>query len=207
MSEPILSIKNLNVTRNGKELFKNFNLDLYEGEIVGIFAPSGSGKSTLLDLILGNFVSDSPVNIEKKKNIYFSVCFQETRLIESETVLKNVMLSMEKRIGKKNASKLAEEIINKIGLSYRIKNMVTELSGGEKQRVSLARALCYKSDIMLLDEPFQSQDEITKKKLMDITKKIVENEKRALILVSHQIEEIKFFTDNVITEKDFVLNN
>lgn len=211
MSENLLSIKNLNITRDKKILFKNFNLEINQNQIIGIYAPSGSGKSTLLNFIMGNLREDDKTefsgNLIKMKDFPISCCFQESRLLESFSVEKNIMLPLENQLGKKSAKEKAEAMLKLVDLEYKKSKKARELSGGEKQRVSLCRALAFRARLLLLDEPFQSQDAQMKNRLMEMTKSCVEENNSAVILVSHQLEEIKFFTDNIIRESEFISNN
>ncbi len=204
----LIRIENLNITQNENILFKNFNLTLNEKEIIGIYAPTGKGKTTLLNYIADTNKKESNLKINgtiiKSDDIKISYVFQEPRLISDCNVLKNVTLALENIYTKNESKDKATEILKSVDLEGKINNNVTKLSGGEKQRVSIARAFVYPSNVLLMDEPFQSQDKEKTKKLLALTKEIVELQNRSCIIVSHNIDELKYLTDNILTEKDFI---
>lgn len=203
-NEFILQIKDLSVSQEEKKLFSDFSLELKSNQIIGIKAPSGKGKTTLLNCIADVLPKDNTFiitgSIQKKSNIKISYVFQEHRLIPFISVLKNVMLPLEKIMPKDEAEQIAINYLKEFELLYKKDNFPNELSGGEKQRVSLARAFAYPSDLLLMDEPFQSQDLGKKQKLIMMTKNILQKESRAIIFVSHSEDELA-----QLCEKTFLL--
>ena len=202
--ELILKIKVLGVSQEEKKLFSDFSLELKSNQIIGIKGPSGKGKTTLLNCIADVLPKDNTFvitgSIQKKSNIKISYVFQEHRLIPFISVLKNVMLPLEKIMPKDEAEQIAINYLKEFELLYKKDNFPNELSGGEKQRVSLARAFAYPSDLLLMDEPFQSQDLEKKQKLIMMTKNILQKESRAIIFVSHSEDELA-----QLCEKTFLL--
>lgn len=200
----ILQIKDLSVSQEEKKLFSDFSLELKSNQIIGIKGPSGKGKTTLLNCIADVLPKDNTFvitgSIQKKSNIKISYVFQEHRLIPFISVLKNVMLPLEKIMPKDEAEQIAINYLKEFELLYKKDNFPNELSGGEKQRVSLARAFAYPSDLLLMDEPFQSQDLEKKQKLIMMTKNILQKESRAIIFVSHSEDEL-----DQLCEKTFLL--
>lgn len=200
----ILQIKDLSVSQEEKKLFSDFSLELKSNQIIGIKGPSGKGKTTLLNCIADVLPKDNTFvitgSIQKKSNIKISYVFQEHRLIPFISVLKNVMLPLEKIMPKDEAEQIAIHYLKEFDLLYKKDNFPNELSGGEKQRVSLARAFAYPSDLLLMDEPFQSQDLEKKQKLIMMTKNILQKESRAIIFVSHSEDELE-----QLCEKTFLL--
>lgn len=200
----ILQIKDLSVSQEEKKLFSDFSLELKSNQIIGIKGPSGKGKTTLLNCIVDVLPKDNTFvitgSIQKKSNIKISYVFQEHRLIPFISVLKNVMLPLEKIMPKDEAEQIAINYLKEFELLYKKDNFPKELSGGEKQRVSLARAFAYPSDLLLMDEPFQSQDLEKKQKLIMMTKNILQKESRAIIFVSHSEDELA-----QLCEKTFLL--
>lgn len=200
----ILQIKDLSVSQEEKKLFSDFSLELKSNQIIGIKGPSGKGKTTLLNCIADVLPKDNTFvitgSIQKKSNIKISYVFQEHRLIPFISVLKNVMLPLEKIMPKDEAEQIAINYLKEFELLYKKDNFPNELSGGEKQRVSLARAFAYPSDLLLMDEPFQSQDLQKKQKLILMTKNILQKESRAIIFVSHSEDELE-----QLCEKTFLL--
>jgi len=203
-NEFILQIKDLSVSQEEKKLFSDFSLELKSNQIIGIKGPSGKGKTTLLNCIADVLPKDNTFvitgSIQKKSNIKISYVFQEHRLIPFISVLKNVMLPLEKIMPKDEAEQIAINYLKEFELLYKKDNFPNELSGGEKQRVSLARAFAYPSDLLLMDEPFQSQDLEKKHKLIMMTKNILQKESRAIIFVSHSEDELE-----QLCEKTFLL--
>ena len=203
-NEFILQIKDLSVSQEEKKLFSDFSLELKSNQIIGIKGPSGKGKTTLLNCIADVLPKDNTFvitgSIQKKSNIKISYVFQEHRLIPFISVLKNVMLPLEKIMPKDEAEQIAINYLKEFELLYKKDNFPNELSGGEKQRVSLARAFAYPSDLLLMDEPFQSQDLQKKQKLIMMTKNILQKESRAIIFVSHSEDELE-----QLCEKTFLL--
>ena len=203
-NEFILQIKDLCVSQEEKKLFSDFSLELKSNQIIGIKGPSGKGKTTLLNCIADVLPKDNTfvitVSIQKKSNIKISYVFQEHRLIPFISVLKNVMLPLEKIMPKDEAEQISINYLKEFELLYKKDNFPNELSGGEKQRVSLARAFAYPSDLLLMDEPFQSQDLEKKQKLILMTKNILQKESRAIIFVSHSEDELA-----QLCEKTFLL--
>ena len=200
----ILQIKDLSVSQEEKKLFSDFSLELKSNQIIGIKGPSGKGKTTLLNCIADVLPKDNTFvitgSIQKKSNIKISYVFQEHRLIPFISVLKNVMLPLEKIMTNDEAEQIAINYLKEFELLYKKDNFPKELSGGEKQRVSLARAFAYPSDLLLMDEPFQSQDLQKKQKLIMMTKNILQKESRAIIFVSHSEDELE-----QLCEKTFLL--
>ena len=203
-NEFILQIKDLSVSQEEKKLFSDFSLELKSNQIIGIKGPSGKGKTTLLNCIADVLPKDNIFvitgSIQKKSNIKISYVFQEHRLIPFISVLKNVMLPLEKIMTNDEAEQIAMNYLKEFELLYKKDNFPNELSGGEKQRVSLARAFAYPSDLLLMDEPFQSQDLQKKQKLIMMTKNILQKESRAIIFVSHSEDELE-----QLCEKTFLL--
>jgi len=190
----ILNINKLSLSIENRELIKDFDLQLENGEIIGIFMPSGSGKTTLLNYISENFMDQCKI----------SYAYQDLRLLENVSVEKNLEIPLRNQnlrnsIDKKSAKQKIQDILSKIHMESKKNTAVRKLSGGEKQKVSLARALIYPSDLVLLDECFVALDEAEKQNAITLTKTILETEKRSCIIVSHDIEVLKIFTQRIIT--------
>lgn len=185
-------------------LFENLNLTIQEGEFVIISGKSGCGKTTLLNIIGGIETADAGSvivngqNILKKfnKRYYYgevvSFVFQNFALIENKTVKQNFEL-----IDKKNRSALTfEDALNKVGLSDKINEKVYTLSGGEQQRVALARTYLKKAQLILADEPTGSLDKENAEIVLNILKDL-NNNGMTIIVVTHD-EDIKKRVPKVI---------
>lgn len=202
----LLSIKNLNIQNDSQILFSNFNLDIDTNNIIGICAQTGSGKSTLLKYlysiikkdtsIVTNFKIDSKVQINNQ--IKLSYVFQEPRLLEYLSVYTNLELI------NKN-SKEIEQVLSDFNLLEKKNSLVKNLSGGQKQRLSVARALLIKSNLLFLDEPFVFQDKVNYKKMIENVKNYINTNKCAVIIVSHNNDELKEICNIIINQNDFCL--
>lgn len=169
---------------------ENINLDIYENEFVVLVGPSGCGKSTILSII-GNLENKSSGKIEfKKDNIKVGYMFQEDALFPWLTVLDNCMLGLkiQKKDNEENI-KYVKNLLKKYGLSNFEKSYPKELSGGMRQRVALIRTLALKPDILLLDEPFSALDYQTRITVSDDVFKIIKEEKKTALMVTHDISE------------------
>ncbi len=184
-----LQVNNLTITVNQKVIFNNLSFSLSSGQILGICEPTGSGKSSLLNAIAGILTEKEGGFLTAGEIIrdyhQISYVFQDPSLLENQTVLKNVSLPIEKLFGKKEAESKALTILQMVELESKSNEKACNLSGGEKQRVAIARAFAYPSELLLLDEPFHSQDEKKKEKLIMLTKEIVQTENRMCIIISH----------------------
>ena len=212
-NQPLLQIENLTIMQEENALFRNFNLSVADNDRLGIFAPTGTGKTTLLNWLSGIMPREAEKNgiiktegkLIKQEKLPVSYVFQEPRLIPSVSVLKNVTLPVEKMYGKEEAEKKASILLEKLFLKDKFYSMPEKLSGGEKQRVAIARAFAYPGKLLLMDEPFHSQDEEKRNMLIELTKVIIEEENRALIIISHNKSDLDKLGCRIITEKDFVV--
>ncbi|MEM3759334.1 MAG: ABC transporter ATP-binding protein [Saccharolobus sp.] len=181
----------------------NINLEINEGEFIAILGPSGSGKTTLL-LILGIldrptqgkvYVNNKDVTrmsdseISKIRNEYIGFVFQNYNLIPRLTVFQNVELPLVARgIPKKKREDIVIEALKLVGIESLIKKRSSELSGGQQQRVAIARALAQNPKIILADEPTGNLDSVNAKIVMDTFKKINEELKTTIVVVTHDKE-------------------
>ncbi len=178
-------------------IFYDFNLDIEENKISCIFGVSGIGKTTLLNILSG-LISYESGNINDFKNKTFSFIFQEPRLLNWKTVYGNIILPLKDKYNKDNYESIANYYINLVNLTE-YKNFYPEqLSGGMQQRVSIARAFAYPSDILIMDEPFKSLDYKLKHSLIKSFIKIWSIDKRTVIFVTHDIEEAAYISNNII---------
>lgn len=213
MKEIILSLKNVNRIY-GKdeakvEALENINLDIYQGELVAIVGQSGSGKSTLLNIIGG---IDRPTSGEvwfkdqditsfnnreltnyRKNSIGF--IFQFYNLLSDLTVKENIRISLNNKVSNIN---IIDDVIGNVGLKGYEDKYPNELSGGEAQRVSIARALVKDSDIILCDEPTGALDYKTGKKILSLLESIARSKNQTMIIVTHT-KEIAKMCDRIIS--------
>lgn len=188
----MIEIKNLNKSFGDNIIFDNFNVTINDGEYVVFAGKSGCGKTTLLNVIGALEKPDSgkvlvnSVDIYKKKNQkeYFKntvgFLFQNFALVENKTVRQNLEF-IEK---KARTEQTVEQVLERVGLSDKIDTPVYKLSGGEQQRVALARLMLKKCSIILADEPTGSLDRENADRVLDILK-ILNEEGKTIILVTH----------------------
>lgn len=208
----VLFIKDYNLTAGEQVLFQNFSLDVFEGEIIGFFAPTGTGKTSLFNYI----ANTSGVGPEPVEGLSISYAFQEPRLISSLSVLKNVMLPLENKMDEKSSTDLAIQWLEKLNMGHKINDLTKTLSGGEQQRTSIARAFAYTCAVpervegverlLLLDEPFASQDEINTKNIVNLIKQIVSEQHCACLVISHDRQVLEGLCSRIITQKDFIVS-
>lgn len=193
----------------------NINLELNVGEFVAIVGASGSGKTTLLNIISGmdtytegemlingettsNYDSNQLENY-RRANVAF--IFQNYNLIDSYTVLENVIVELLlKGYDKKEAKTKAIELLKKVGMQHRLKNRASNLSGGEKQRVVIARALASDANILACDEPTGNLDEKNTKEIMSLIKEVSED--KLVLFVTHDESLIKDNATRVVKIRD-----
>lgn len=169
-----------------KILFRSFSLNTGNTGIIALWGESGKGKTTLLRMISGlDKKYTGKIDLEGKNKIAY--VFQEPRLLNNLTALENVSLPLGNT---KNANADAEIWLKKMGLENDLHTYPEEMSGGMKQRVSLARAFAYEGDILLLDEPFNGIDPERTKAIMDIL--IDYSKERLCIIISHNKEHIDY---------------
>lgn len=201
IKEGIISIKNINKKFNNKIIFQDFNIDFYENEINCIVGKSGCGKSTLLNIISGIIPNDRK-NFETIEKYGVSYIFQDDRLIDWLTVEENIKLVVKKLYSKKITDELIDKYLDLVGIKEYKNYYPQMLSGGLRQRVNIARAFIYPSNIVIMDEPFKSIDVINKEIIIENLKKILQKEERTVLFVTHDIDEALLISDKI-----YVLGN
>ena len=208
MSNKVIELKNVNKIYKTKaeeiHILKNVNLSFSKGNFVSIQGKSGSGKTTLLN-ILGlldvptngdMLIDDKLINYKDEKiknkirNEKMGLVFQFHYLLNEFTALENVMMPalINKKFNKKEVREKAMELLELVGLSERVKHKPLELSGGEKQRVAIARTMINDPEIILADEPTGNLDTETSLVINNLFKKINEEKKQSIIIVTHSLE-------------------
>lgn len=195
----IVDVKNLTKNFYNKDgeiqVLNDINFSLNEGEILTLLGPSGSGKSTILN-ILTELLKPTSGKVNITGNIGYM--FQKDHLLEWRTIMDNILIGLE--IQKKKtpeAISRIERLLKTYGL-WDFRNMYPkELSGGMRQRVSLIRTLAVNPDILLLDEPFSALDYQTRILVSDDVYKIIRNEGKSAILVTHDISEAISMSDKI----------
>lgn len=172
-----MDIRDLSVSFGTKIIYDHFSVSFRDGSVTAILGPSGCGKTTLLNAIAFGNGDRGPC----------SYIFQEPRLLPWCTVEKNVMLVLEGSPVERRER--ARAYLSRVGLGGRFDDFPDRLSGGERQRVAIARAFSFPAPVLLMDEPFQSQDPAQKTQLIDLVKTLQATERRTVIAVTHDVRE------------------
>jgi len=197
------------------------DLHIGRGEFISVMGPSGSGKSTLLTILGGLnhptkgdvVIDDIPIyklSLEKLADFrreYLGFIFQSFQLIPYLTVIENVMLPLSiTEKSNREQLKMAEEILDRIGLRGKGKRLPDQLSGGEQERVAIARALVNSPPILMADEPTGNLDSKTGKEIMELFKTLNE-EGQTIVMVTHNPENIAFSTRTIFLKDGRVEEN
>lgn len=205
-SKPKISIRNLTKVFYKKEdsvtAIEDISLDIKDGEFVCLVGPSGCGKTTLLRILAGlENQSSGNFTIEKSEQDRpnQSMVFQERGILPWLTVEENVAFGLAMRhLPKSLIKERTAYFLNKVGLTKFSKMYPKELSGGMKQRVSIARAFANDSEILLMDEPFGALDEQNKYILQEELLSIWSETKKTVLFITHSIDEALYLSDRVL---------
>ena len=193
--------KFINITKKwgNKSIFDNFSLELPNEKVSVILGESGVGKSTLLSVAAS--LTDYEGKTEGFENPSF--VFQQPRLIEQLSVYENIEFALSSvDMGKEEKKRVIESALEKARILPLANRICSSLSGGEKQRVSLARAIAFPSDVLLTDEPFNSLDIRLKSEIISDLKNVVSEQKRTVLFVTHSVDEAMFFGDYIVVLKN-----
>ena len=202
----MLEIQHLQKTYPGATgpALADFDLTIADGEFVTLIGPSGCGKTTALRIVAGllepsggdvrfNGVSAFAPSREK------AMVFQQFNLFPWRTALANVAYGLEMQgMGKKERMAIAAEYLELVGLGDRANHYPSQLSGGQNQRVGLARALAIQPKLMLMDEPFGALDALTREHLQGLLQDICAERNLTVIFVTHSIDEAIFLADRMV---------
>jgi NitT/TauT family transport system ATP-binding protein len=183
-----LQLQNIVKTYDDRVILDQFSLEFKPGSITCLFGPSGCGKSTLLNLMGGIIQPDSGF-VRGFTEESISYIFQETRILPWRTVLGNVIFPLVDKFPGNQALEIARKFIRLVGLEKEESLYPYQLSGGMKQRVSIARAFAFPSSLILMDEAFQNLDKILKYNILDSFLRIWKEDRRTVIFVTHDIDE------------------
>ena len=201
----IVEVKEVGNTYDGSvEALSSVSLALPQGRISTFLGPSGCGKTTLLKIIAG-LISPSRGEIwVKGKKVdgpgpERAFVFQDFALLPWANVLRNVAFGLELRgLAAEKRHEIARRHIAEVGLESFATSYPHQLSGGMRQRVGLARALAVDADIILMDEPFSSVDEQTRRKFQEELLDLLEHKQKTVIFVTHSIEEAAYLSDRIV---------
>lgn len=202
-----LSLKNISKKYKDKEILKNISFDIKEGELVCILGPSGCGKTTLLNIIGGFvsdysgdvFLSDENINNIPPEKREIATVFQSYGLFTHKNVIDNVSYGLKLlKVDKNMREKRARDMLEKVGLAGYEKKKIKELSGGEQQRVAIARSMVLNPKLLLLDEPLSNLDVHLRDVMRKEIKRIQKQFGVTMIIVTHDQEDAFKLADRVI---------
>jgi NitT/TauT family transport system ATP-binding protein len=204
-ADPIVEVKDVGKTYDGGvEALADINVALPNGGLSTLLGPSGCGKTTLLKIIAGLIPpSRGEIRVRGKKvngpGPERAFVFQDFALLPWGNVLRNVGFGLELRgLPKEERDHIARKHIAEVGLKAFESSYPHQLSGGMRQRVGLARAFAVDAEIILMDEPFSSVDEQTRRKFQEELLDLLRNKKKTVIFVTHSIEEAAYLSDQIV---------
>ena len=206
--EELITINNVDLDYEGKggpiRALEDITFNIYRGEFICVLGPSGCGKSTLLKIIAG-FINPTTGRITldgediNGTDWHRGVVFQNPPLYEWYSVRSNVAFGPKMRgVPKSEYEPLVDEYIKKVGLTEFADKKIYELSGGMKQRVSIARSLINDPEILLMDEPFGALDALTRESMQDLTRKIWWDTGKTIFFITHDVEEALLLGSRII---------
>lgn len=207
-SDELIAVENVTLDyscKTGKETaLANINVNIFPGEFICVLGPSGCGKSTLLKILAG-FISPTSGKVKLEGNTvkgtdwHRGVVFQNPPLYDWLTVRENIVFGPRMRkISKKIYDPLVVDYLKKVNLEDFADKRIYELSGGMKQRVSIARALINNPEILLMDEPFGALDALTRENVQDLTRKIWWDTRKTIFFITHDVEEALLLGSRVL---------
>lgn len=207
MQEPILSLKNVNVYQENNPVLTHIDLDVNRGEFIYIIGKTGSGKSSLMKTLygdlklregMGRFVEYDLANLRERDIPYLrrkiGIVFQDFKLLPDRTVHENLLFVL-KATGWKEKREMdvkINEVLDKVGMKHALNKMPHQISGGEQQRIAVARALLNDPEVILADEPTGNLDPQTSVEVMQLLREINQNGK-TIIMATHDYALIMKF--------------
>lgn len=222
-SDKVITLKSVDksykVYDENLEVLKDINLTIQQNKLTSIIGPSGSGKSTLLQLIGGLesvtkgeiWFNEEPIHEYNEKKLvefrrnYIGFVFQQFQLLPSFTALENVMLPVMKFVNNKELRERAIFLLERVGLKDRKDHYPSMLSGGEQQRIAIARALINSPKLILADEPTGNLDEKTTSKMMNLIQELIHVEDVTIVLVTHNMD-IARKSDHIYNLRDSTIH-
>lgn len=217
----MIKLRNITKSFGSLQVLRGIDLDIEKGEVVSIVGPSGAGKTTLLHIMgtldgadSGTIEVDgvdvshmSQTKLSKFRNLKLGFVFQFHQLLPEFTAVENIMIpAFIAGVSKREAFKRAMELLEFMGLEDRAKHKPSQLSGGEKQRVAVARALVNRPAVVLADEPSGSLDSQNKQDLHDLFFSLRDKFGQTFVIVTHD-EGLAGITDRTIHMKDGIIIN
>jgi phospholipid/cholesterol/gamma-HCH transport system ATP-binding protein len=210
----VLTVRNLYKSFGSNQVLVDFNLDLEKGETVVVLGKSGSGKSVLIKCIIGLLKPDKgriemfdenipDIKDEELDKIRARVgfLFQSNALYDSMTVRENLEFPLRRhwiKVSQEEVNKMVLDALDDVGLKHTVDMMPSELSGGMRKRIALARTLILKPEIILYDEPTTGLDPITGKEIIELIKEIQEKYNTSSLIISHDMNCVRMASNRVV---------
>jgi len=210
---PVISIKGLFKSFGSIDILKDINLDVFKGENLVVLGRSGAGKSVLIKILVGLLVPDKGIvkvfgnQVDKlsakemdalRLRIGFS--FQSSALYDSMNVRQNLefpLVMNKKNLSKSEISKSVEEVLDNVGLIDKMNEMPSELSGGQRKRIGIARTLILKPEVMLYDEPTSGLDPVSSEEINNLIKQVQTTYNTTSIIITHDLTCAKQTSDRI----------
>lgn len=212
--EPVITIRDLHKSFGEKDILKGVDLDLYRGENLVVLGRSGTGKSVLIKIIIGllaadrgsvNVLGTSMENISVKElqelRLKIGFSFQNSALYDSMTVRENIefpLVRVKKHLKRKEINRAVSTVLEGVGLLQSIDQMPSELSGGQRKRIGIARTLILTPEIMLYDEPTAGLDPLTCIEINNLINDVQEQFKTTSIVITHDLACAKTVGDRIV---------
>jgi len=213
MEEKVISIKGLFKSFGDLHVLKGIDFDLYAGENVAVLGKSGTGKSVLIKIIIGLLKPDlgevlvlgKQVNILETRELNalrlrIGFSFQSSALYDSMNVYQNLAFPLTmnvKDLSKKDVDKAVDEVLDAVGLKDKLHEMPSDLSGGQRKRIGIARTLILKPEIMLYDEPTSGLDPITSTEINKLIREVQQQYNTSSVIITHDLTCAKSTGDRV----------
>lgn len=212
--DSVITIRGVSKSFGENHVLRNVDLDLYRGENLVVLGRSGTGKSVLIKLIagllypdtgsinvLGNLVNDLGDHDLMKLRLRIGFSFQNSALYDSMTVRENLefpLIRNKRNLTRAEINKEVEDVLEGVGLSQAINQMPSELSGGQRKRIGIARTLILRPDIMMYDEPTAGLDPITCLDINSLINEVQERYKTSSIIITHDLACARSVGDRVV---------
>jgi ABC-type transport system involved in resistance to organic solvents, ATPase component len=213
-SKPVIEIRDLSKSFGDNHVLRGVNLDLYKEENLVVLGRSGTGKSVLIKLIAGllrpdegtiNVLGDSVTELNDRQlrelRLKIGFSFQNSALYDSMTVRENLefpLVRNKRNLTRSEINHAVEEVLDGVGLSQAINQMPSELSGGQRKRIGIARTLILRPEIMMYDEPTAGLDPITCLEINGLINEVQERYKTASIIITHDLACAKEVGDRIV---------